>query len=89
MLYIVTYDINNSVIESDFISELQKCGDSYHFVTNSWFLFSEKSLEPLYSKLQPFFKNGNGHILIARTKLDDMAGWLSETAIDWLRKHEE
>ena len=83
-LYSISYDIDNN--EQNFIVALKNLGDTCNYVKSGWFLRTNEDNDVIYKKLQPFFADGNGHLLVAKVNEGLMSGWLSSNTIDWLMK---
>ncbi len=83
-LYLISYDIDDN--ELDFIASLKNLGDTCNYVKSGWFLRTDEDNDVIYRKLQPFFAEGNGHLLVAKVDESSMSGWLSSITIDWLMK---
>ena len=86
MLYCITYDIKNNTNEEAFIKELKLLGEVNQFISNCWFLRSNKDKNEIFSLLKSQMDTPD-LLFITTTSVSQMEGWLPTTSIGWLKEH--
>lgn len=88
MLYCVIYDIKDAAKEEAFLKQLKEFGGTNQFISNSWFLDSVKDKDEIYEELKSKL-DAPDLLFITETRFSQMAGWLPNTSIEWLKVHSE
>ncbi len=87
MLYIVLYEIKDTLREERFLAKLLGLGSSVLFLPKSYFLESDKNKESIYEYLKAEMRDED-LLLISRSSMSSMSGWLPTSAVNWLRKRQ-
>ena len=89
MLYIVNYDIKDAERKDAFLNEAKKIGETFQYLPHALFIFN-----PDISKDQTFIYTQLKHVtteddlfVVTSTLLSNMSGWLTSSAVDWLKLH--
>lgn len=86
MLYCITYDIKDSTNEEGFLKRLKELGETNQFISNCWLLDCNIDKDEIYRILKEKL-DAPDLLFISTTNLSQMAGWLPNTSIEWLKKH--
>jgi hypothetical protein len=86
MIYSIIYDIKDPERESRFIQALKAEGDNVLFMTHCHFLNSSHVRENIYERLRAVM-DGADLLFIAATPLEQISGWLPNSAVKWLKEN--
>ena len=89
MVYIVNYDIKDAERKDTFLNEAKKIGETLQYLPHALFIFSpdtSKDQSSIYTQLK-HFTTDDDLFIVARTALSNMSGWLTSSAVDWLKSH--
>jgi hypothetical protein len=83
MVYSVTYDIKDTERESKFIQALNNEGENVLYMTHCHFLKSTYTHTQVYEHLRAWMDDSD-LLFVAKLSLDDMSGWLPNSAVKWI-----
>ena len=83
MILLVTYDLKARRDYSLFYSALQQEGDWWHYLTNTWLLYTGRTPEDVATALRPHMALGD--LLLVVEIRDNFHGYLPKDAWDWIR----
>ena len=86
MLYCITYDIKKITNEEAFIKELKLLGEVNQFISNCWFLSSDKDKNEIFNLLKSQM-DAPDLLFITITSVSQMEGWLPTTSIGCLKEN--
>lgn len=91
MVFIVNYDIKDLERKDSFLSAAKNIGETLQYLPHALFIdCPDPNLDKdgLYSQLKQATSNED-LFLVAQTSLSVMSGWLTSSAVDWLKKHNQ
>ena len=89
MVYIVNYDIKDTERKDAFLNEAKKIGETLQFLPHALFIYSidvNISQSTIYAELKKTTTDDDLFI-VSRAPLSSMSGWLTSSAVDWLKSH--
>jgi hypothetical protein len=89
MVYIVNYDIKDAERKDTFLNEAKKIGDIFQYLPHAMFLYStdnSKDQSSIYTQLK-HVTTDDDLFIVTRASLSSMSGWLTSSAVDWLKSH--
>ena len=89
MVYIVNYDIKEAERKDAFLNEAKKIGETFHYLPHALFIYSadtSKDKSSIYTQLK-HVTTDDDLFIVTITSLSDMSGWLTSSAVDWLKSH--
>lgn len=91
MVYIVNYDIKDTDRKANFLSEAKKIGDTLQFLPHALFVSSldiNTNQGAIYNQLKQV-TNDDDLFIVSQAPLSQMSGWLTSSAVDWLKTHNQ
>ena len=89
MVYIVNYDIKDAERKDAFLNEAKKIGETLQYLPHALFIYIpdvNKTQNTIYSQLKPVTADDDLFI-VSKAPLSSMSGWLTSSAVDWLKSH--
>lgn len=87
--YIITYDESEEFDYSEMKNEIKKAKKWWNYLEYSWLIITNETSEEIWYRLEPYV-NRKTSLLIAKLDENDMQGWLTRDAWDWIKdKFEE
>ena len=86
MLYYITFDIKDATRIENFTRQLSEIGEYISVLPRCYFLKTKTTLDrnEIYKKLKAVLFDED-LFLITETELQSMSGWLSSSAVEWLK----
>ena len=89
MVYIVNYDIKDAERKDAFLNEAKKIGETLQYLPHALFIYIpdvNKTQNTIYSQLKQVTADDDLFI-VSQAPLSSMSGWLTSSAVDWLKSH--
>lgn len=85
-VFCVSYDLNKSGQDYEgVINELKNSTSWWHYLGSTWLIATNESASTLSERIRKHTDTNDSLLVIRVTK--DYAGWLTEEAWDWIKKH--
>lgn len=84
--YIITYDESEEFDYSEMKNEIKKAKKWWNYLEYSWLIITNETSEEIWYRLEPYV-NRKTSLLIAKLDENDMQGWLTRDAWDWIKEN--
>lgn len=91
MVYIVNYDIKDVERKDAFLNAAKNVGEILHYLPHALFidcLDSSRDQNSIYQLLKESITDDDLFIVV-QAPLSRMSGWLTSSAVDWLKSHNQ
>ncbi len=87
MIFTIAFDIKDVERTSLLLVRISELGGCIQYLSNSVFLQNSKmTATQIYEDLRKITKDED-RLLVVKIKKDEIMGWLSSTAVAWIREH--